>query len=133
VGGGIEIFDGQGGRRYRVVITPESDEDGDGWIARIPKLPGCMAAADTVQEALELLQEAKEAWIDAAENSGESTPRPIPSEYNYSGKFTLRIPRSLHRELSEKAEAEGVSLNQYCTHLLTNGASENEVSEHSGL
>ncbi len=115
------MFNGSGDSKYMVIITPESVEDGDGWIARIPQLPGCMAAADRVQEALELLQEAKEAWIDAAQNSGESIPRPIPSEYDYSGKFTLRIPRSLHRELSEKAEAEGVSLNQYCTHLLSEG------------
>ncbi len=73
-----------------------------------------------------MLQEAKEAWSDAAENSGESTPRPIPSEYDCGGEFTLRIPRSLHRELSKTAEVEGVSLNQYCTHLLSKGTTKDE-------
>jgi len=31
-----------------------------------------------------------------------------------SGKFVLRLPRSLHSALSAEAEAEGVSLNQLC-------------------
>ena len=36
----------------------------------------------------------------------------------YSGKLVLRIPRSLHRELKEAAEIEGVSLNQYMLYKL---------------
>ena len=36
--------------------------------------------------------------------------RPEPKEY--SGKFNVRIPRSLHAALVSEAEAEGVSLNQ---------------------
>ena len=31
-----------------------------------------------------------------------------------SGKFVLRLPRSLHAALSAEAKAEGVSLNQLC-------------------
>lgn len=42
--------------------------------------------------------------------------RPIPSQYN--GKISLRIPKSLHRELVQEAEAEGVSLNQYALYRL---------------
>lgn len=29
----------------------------------------------------------------------------------YSGKFVARLPKSLHRELAQAAEREGVSLN----------------------
>lgn len=36
----------------------------------------------------------------------------------YSGKLSLRIPKSLHRELVEEAEKEGVSLNQYALYRL---------------
>lgn len=36
----------------------------------------------------------------------------------YSGKLVLRIPRSLHKELKEEAEIEGVSLNQYMLYKL---------------
>ncbi len=36
----------------------------------------------------------------------------------YSGKLVLRIPRSLHKQLREAAEIEGVSLNQYMLYKL---------------
>lgn len=36
----------------------------------------------------------------------------------YSGKLVLRLPRSLHKSLKEKAAAEGVSLNQYLIYKL---------------
>lgn len=37
---------------------------------------------------------------------------------SYSGKLSLRIPKSLHRELVEEAAQEGVSLNQYALYRL---------------
>ena len=40
----------------------------------------------------------------------EPPVRPWPKEY--SGKFNVRIPKSLHALLVSEAEAEGVSLNQ---------------------
>lgn len=36
----------------------------------------------------------------------------------YSGKLSLRIPKSLHMDLGKKADSEGVSLNQYISYLL---------------
>ncbi len=36
----------------------------------------------------------------------------------YSGKLVLRIPRSLHKQLKEAAQVEGVSLNQYMLYKL---------------
>jgi hypothetical protein len=35
-----------------------------------------------------------------------------PQRREYSGKFNVRVPRSLHAALAREAEAEGVSLNQ---------------------
>ena len=35
------------------------------------------------------------------------------------GRFTLRLPESLHRELESRARQEGVSLNQYVVYALT--------------
>lgn len=36
----------------------------------------------------------------------------------YSGRIVLRLPRSLHKELKQKAGIEGVSLNQYMLYKL---------------
>ncbi|MEZ4705990.1 MAG: YlcI/YnfO family protein [Caldilineaceae bacterium] len=35
------------------------------------------------------------------------------------GRFTVRLPDSLHHELESKAQQEGVSLNQYVVYALT--------------
>ena len=44
----------------------------------------------------------------------DSLPDPPvgPQRREYSGKFNIRIPKSLHAALASEAEAEGVSLNQ---------------------
>ena len=52
------------------------------------------------------------AWIEAMLEAGRSIPEPQTVE-SYSGKFIVRLPRSLHRELVQLAEREGVSLNMY--------------------
>ena len=45
---------------------------------------------------------------------------PLPVGYeNFSGKFIVRIPKSLHYKLSVEAEQEGVSLNQYALYKLS--------------
>ena len=47
---------------------------------------------------------------EAIDSLPEPEVRPLPKEY--SGKFNVRIPKSLHAALAYEAEAEGVSLNQ---------------------
>ena len=44
----------------------------------------------------------------------DSLPEPTvgPQRREYSGKFNVRVPKSLHAALAGEAEAEGVSLNQ---------------------
>lgn len=44
----------------------------------------------------------------------DSLPEPPvgPQRREYSGKFNVRLPKSLHAALVSEAEAEGVSLNQ---------------------
>ena len=44
----------------------------------------------------------------------DSLPEPPvgPRRREYSGKFNVRVPKSLHAALASEAEAEGVSLNQ---------------------
>ena len=42
----------------------------------------------------------------------------------YSGKLSLRMSRSLHRDLSEMAKREGVSLNHLATTILARAVGE---------
>jgi predicted HicB family RNase H-like nuclease len=77
-----------------------------------------------VEDASEIGQAAEEVrrlWITTEHEDGSEIPLPSYPE-EYSGKFNLRIPKSLHRRLAEAAEREGVSLNQ-CVVSLLSGAS----------
>ena len=59
-------------KQYQIVLTPEYGE----WTAVIPDLPGCMAVGETIEAALELLQDAKLAWIMSALEDGDAIPEP---------------------------------------------------------
>lgn len=63
------------------------------------------------------LNEAMEGYIEVKlENN---LPIPIPETVNnYSGKFVVRIPKSLHQRLAIEAERDGVSLNQLVLYKL---------------
>ena len=88
-----------------------------GYFARVPDLPGCMTWADTFEELGPMIEDAKLAWIEDAIEDGD--PVPVPRDVGeFSGKVNLRMPKSLHRDLVYRAEAEGVSLNQYMTTAL---------------
>jgi antitoxin HicB len=108
------------GLPYRVEIYPE--EDGSGYTAVVPDLPGCMTGADTLEEVWEMVEEAKGLWLEVALADGDHIPEPAPVEVEaYSGKFVVRLPRSLHRQLAQRAQLEDTSLNQLVVMLLAEG------------
>lgn len=64
-------------------------------------------------EAYAELKDVLEFWLQGAKETGKPVQDPaIYEEVLYSGKTVLRMPKNLHRILSEQAEFEGVSLNQ---------------------
>lgn len=65
--------------RYRVIIEPLSEEDGGGFIATVPELPGCMSDGETRQEALANAEDAIATWIYCAEQMGRPVPAPAPA------------------------------------------------------
>jgi antitoxin HicB len=61
---------------YPVVVQPLKDEDGGGFVATVPDLPGCMSDGETPEEALLNVQDAIAAWIEAAQDMGRQVPKP---------------------------------------------------------
>jgi predicted RNase H-like HicB family nuclease len=61
---------------YPVLIEPLSAEDGGGFLATVPDLPGCMSDGETPEEALANVRDAVEAWIEAARALGRAVPAP---------------------------------------------------------
>lgn len=61
---------------YPVVITPLTADDGGGFAATVPDLPGCMSDGETPEEALRNVREAIDAWIEMALELGHAIPQP---------------------------------------------------------
>lgn len=95
---------------YSRILIP--DEESGTYTAQIQEFPGCVAQGDTPQEAYDHLELAAESWIEAATSLGQDIPQPM-SEHECSGKFPLRLPKSLHRQASLAADRDGTSLNQF--------------------
>lgn len=96
--------------RYSFNIT-WSEEDGE-YVATCPAFPGLSALGKTEAEALLEGKVALELFIESY--LADSIPLPLPEVvHEYSGQFRVRLPKSLHRQASELASSEGVSLNQF--------------------
>jgi len=100
-----------------------------GYVIRFPDLPGCVSQADDLAEVGAVAEEIRTLWIETEYEAGADIPLPSYSE-DYSGKFNLRLPRSLHRRLAESAAQEGVSLNQYVATLLACRDAQVRVERH---
>ena len=109
---------------YRLEIVPDTVEGGFG--ARFPELPGCVTCADTIEAVVKNAEDAKRIWLETAIEDGTDIYEPGKDSrlLEYSGQFKLRMPKSLHKSLSEHAKQEGISMNQYCLYLLAKNDTE---------
>lgn len=103
---------------YNYIIQPINDESGHYYYAKVLELDGCQSTGDTFEEAYKNIKEAMEGWIKAKLDGGFEVPLPIGYD-DFSGKFLIRIPKSLHYKLTVEAKKEGVSLNQYTLYKLS--------------
>ena len=46
-----------------------------GWVVRVKELTGCVSQGETAEEALAMIQEAMEGWLDVALEMGNPGPR----------------------------------------------------------
>ncbi|GEM49170.1 type II toxin-antitoxin system HicB family antitoxin [Deinococcus cellulosilyticus] len=58
---------------YKIELYPEPE---GGFTALHPELSGCMTQGETVEETLQMLQEAKEIWLETALEMGLQIPEP---------------------------------------------------------
>ena len=59
---------------YTVFFEPTAT----GYSAHVPDLPGCVAAASTLEETRQLIREAIEFHIDGMRINGDAVPEPTP-------------------------------------------------------
>jgi antitoxin HicB len=66
--------------RYRIALRPLSAEDGGGWLAEVPELPGCMSDGASPQEAVDNVMDAIGCWLEAAREDGRAAPQPAGAD-----------------------------------------------------
>jgi predicted RNase H-like HicB family nuclease len=73
---------------YPILIEPLTAEDGGGFLATVPDLPGCMSDGETPDEALLNVRDAIACWIEGAKELGY----PIPSPTMHGGLSIQKVP-----------------------------------------
>lgn len=102
---------------YPLRLIPDPD---GGYAFEYPDLPGCLGQIDDLSELAETAEDVRHLWLTTAFELGKHIPLPSTPE-EYSGKFVVRVPKSLHRKLAEAAGSEGVSLNYLVGSILAAG------------
>ena len=112
---------------YSIIIR---NIHGSHYCAAVLELEGCTCDGETSEEAYQSIQEAMENWIEDRLENGLEVPLPLDEEAHsdsvftvenekYSGRFVVRLPKTLHARLAKEAGKEGVSLNQYVIYKLS--------------
>ena len=99
---------------YRVIWSDKDDE----YLGLCAEFPSLSWLSGTPEAALKGIRRVVAEGIKIMQADGDSIPEPL-SNKNYSGKFSVRIPPEVHRNLSIQAAEEGVSLNRLISARLT--------------
>jgi predicted HicB family RNase H-like nuclease len=95
---------------YRVTWS-EDDKEYVGLCAEFPSLSWLASAPEAALRGIRAV--VADAVVDMQKH-GEPIPEPLASR-SFSGKFMVRVPPDVHRELAVEAAEAGVSINRLAT------------------
>lgn len=123
--------------KYGFTVSMTEVEGRKFWVAKSKDLEYCVGQGDTCDEAIKELEQNELVWLEMAKEDGEKIPEPsVNHELTYSGKFTVRLSKSLHERAAQRAEQEGVSLNTFIVEAVaekTAGIPRNYMEEFLSL
>jgi predicted HicB family RNase H-like nuclease len=99
---------------YRIQYS----QDDEAYVGSVVEWPSLKAYGESQGKALDEIKKAVELSIEDCREAGDDYPEPFNLR-EFSGRFSVRIQPSLHRELTKEAQDEGVSLNQLVTRKLS--------------
>lgn len=120
--------------KFTFVIRKTEEDEEEPYVARVIEFPYLATYGKTPEAAYEAAVDA----IRSFEEEKTAIPNPLPNIFEFSGRISLRIPKSLHRKLATYAEVEGVSINQYLGNILSWASGryyipQNMISQHLAL
>ncbi|TAN38066.1 MAG: type II toxin-antitoxin system HicB family antitoxin [Nitrospirae bacterium] len=92
---------------YRVTW---SEEDGE-YVGLCAEFPGLSWLTGTPEGALKGIRRVVAGVVEDMTRNGEKVPDPIALRH-YSGKFVVRVPSEVHRQMALQAAEAGVSINR---------------------
>lgn len=107
---------------YNVTVRQIVSEGETLFEARVRELPDARDYAESAPDAYDLAIDTIEASAAMFARDGRAFPPPACPQDDFSGRVTLRLPKSLHRRLALEAESEGASLNQHLVNVLSQTA-----------
>ena len=102
--------------RYTYRVT-WSEEDGE-HVALCAEFPSLSWLAPTPGGALRGVRQLVAEVVTDMTANGEAIPAPLAVR-SFSGKFVVRVPPEVHRELATEAAEAGISLNRLASAKLT--------------
>lgn len=115
--------------RYTYRIT--WSEDDQEYVGLCIEFPSLSWLAQNPEDALKGIRKVVEGSVSDMRTNGETPPVPLASK-PFSGKFVVRVPPEVHRELATKAAEEGISLNRLINSKLSSSLLRNQP-ELAGL
>jgi len=102
--------------RYTYRVT-WSNEDGE-YVGLCAEFPSLSWLANSPEAALKGIRTVVADVISDMQSNNETIPQPLATRH-YSGKFTVRIPPEVHRDLRIQAAEANVSFNRLVSAKLT--------------
>lgn len=102
--------------KYNITVRKGIFSGEECYEARVLELPDVAEYADSFEDAYALAIDTLETTAEIFAEKGKAMPVPFEPADDFSGRVTLRMPKTMHRAYSRMAEIEDVSLN----HLLVN-------------
>jgi len=99
---------------YRVTWSEEDNE----YVGLCAEFPSLSWLSKTPESALKGIRNVVAEIINDMKANGEEIPQPIANK-NYSGKFMVRLPPEVHRNLAIQAAESGVSINRLVSSRLS--------------
>lgn len=103
---------------YRVLLSYDSERKV--FTARVPELPPCVGEGANRGEALANMERELDALLGNAGEQGGRLP-PAIDELPSSGEITVKVSKTLHRDLAFLAQVEDIELSQLASELLASG------------
>lgn len=99
---------------YRVSWSEEDEE----YVATCAEFPSLSWLDTSPEKALSGVRKVVVQCVEDMNEAGESIPEPLSTK-SFSGRFVVRVPPQLHRQLATLAAESGISLNRLVSHKLS--------------